>query len=326
LLNSINQYGKLAIFIARIELIMDRITAAKVFVVIAEKGSMTGAADVLDMSRAMVTRYLAQMEQWAEARLFHRSTRRLSLTDAGEASLLRCRALLELAGAMAAGDAATAGAPRGLLRISCSPSLGHAVLAQAVAQFLQRYPETRIDLQMSSQAVNLVEERIDLAIRITNSLEPNLIARRLADCDSVVCASRHYLATHGTPTRLEELSQHNCIAYSYFGKNLWHFDRAGETVAIPVSGNLSANDSLVLLAATCAGAGIALQPRYSAAPLIRAGELVELLPDFMPQAMGIHGIYASRQQMPAVLRAMLDFLVDWFAQRPQWQETAGSGR
>ena len=299
---------------------MDRITAAKVFVVIAEKGSMTGAADALDMSRAMVTRYLAQMEQWAEARLFHRSTRRLSLTDAGEASLSRCRALLELAGAMPAGDAAKAGAPRGLLRVSCSPSLGHAALAQAVAQFLHLYPETRVDLDMSSQAVNLVEARIDLAIRITNSLEPNLIARRLADCDSVVCASGAYLAAHGTPSRLEELSEHNCLAYSYFGKNLWHFTRAGETVAIPVSGNLSGNDSLVLLAATSAGAGIALQPRYSATPLIAAGALVELLPDFKPQAMGIYGIYASRQHMPAVLRAFLDFLVAWFAQRPDWQE------
>jgi DNA-binding transcriptional LysR family regulator len=303
---------------------MDRITAARVFVVIAEKGSMTGAADALDMSRAMVTRYLAQMEQWTEARLFHRSTRRLSLTDAGEASLARCRALLELAGGMAAGDAVRAGAPRGLLRISCSPSLGHAALAQAVAQFLLLFPETRIDMQMSSQAVNLVEERIDLAIRITNSLEPNLIARRLADCASVVCATPSYLAGHGTPTRLEELSEHNCLAYSYFGKNLWHFTRAGETVAIPVSGNLSANDSLVLLSATRASAGIAMQPRYSAAPVIAAGELIELLPHFTPQAMGIYGIYASRQHMPAVLRAMLDFLVTWFAERPDWQETAST--
>lgn len=303
---------------------MDRITAAKVFVVIAEKGSMTGAADALDMSRAMVTRYLAQMEQWAAARLFHRSTRSLSLTDAGEASLLRCRALLDLADGIPAGETALEGAPRGLLRISCSPSLGHAALASALAQFLQRYPDIRIDLQMSSQALNLVDERIDLAIRITNSLEPNLIARRLADCDSVVCASRPYLAAHGTPTRLEELSAHNCLAYSYFGKNLWHFSRGGETVAIPVSGNLSANDSLVLLAATCSDAGIAMQPRYSAAPLIHAGELVELLPDFTPQAMGIYGIYASRQHMPPALRAMLDFLVAWFAERPDWQEKAFS--
>ncbi len=298
---------------------MDRITAAKVFVVIAERGSMVKAAEALDMSRAMVTRYLAQMEQWAEARLFHRSTRRLSLTDAGEETLGRCRQLLETAEGMRASSAFDAGAPHGLLRISCSPSLGQAAISLAVAEYLQRYPRVRIDLQMSNQAVNLVEERIDLAIRITNALDPNLIARQLAECDSVICAAPSYLAERGTPERLEELNGHNCLAFSYFGKNLWHFKRGGETVAIPVSGNLSANDSLVLLASAQAGAGITMQPRYSAMPLIRNGELVELLPEFTPQQMGIYGIYTSRQHMPAVLRSMLDFLIDWFAQRPTWQ-------
>lgn len=300
---------------------MDRITAASVFVVIAERGSMIAAADALDMSRAMVTRYLAQMEQWAEARLFHRSTRRLSLTDAGEETLVRCRAMLEVAGGMRSASGAQADLPRGLLRISCSPSLGQAAMAQAVTRFLRQFPHTRIDLQMTNQAVNLVEDRIDLAIRITNALDPNLIARRLASCASVVCASARYLEAHGTPTRLEDLGAHNCLTFSHFGKHLWHFARGGEMVAVPVSGNLSANDPLVLLAATQAGAGIAMQPRYSAAPLIARGELVELLPGFAPQEMGIHGVYSSRQQMPAVLRAMLDFLVAWFAERPDWQET-----
>ncbi|MEO7494113.1 MAG: LysR family transcriptional regulator [Massilia sp.] len=299
---------------------MDRITAARVFVVIAERGSMIAAADALDMSRAMVTRYLAQMEQWAEARLLHRSTRRLSLTDAGEHTLLRCRDLLALAAAMPAGERADGDGPHGLLRISCSPSLGHATIAEAVTRFLEQHPLARVDLQLTNQAVNLVEDRIDLAIRITNALEPNLIARHLADCASVVCAAPAYLKARGMPGRLEELSEHDCLAYSYFGKKLWHFARDGEIVAIPVSGKLSANDSLVLLAATVAGAGIAMQPRYSAMPLIARGELIELLPEFVPQELGIHGIYTSRQQLPAVLRAMLDFLVAWFAERPDWQE------
>jgi DNA-binding transcriptional LysR family regulator len=299
---------------------MDRITAAKVFVVIAERGSMVKAADALDMSRAMVTRYLAQMEQWAEARLFHRSTRRLSLTDAGEETLGRCRQLLDTAESMRASSGLDAGAPHGLLRISCSPSLGQAAIARAVAAYLQRNPRVRIDLQMTNQAVNLVEERIDLAIRITNALEPNLIARQLANCDSVICAAPSYLAERGTPERLEELSGHNCLAFSYFGKNLWHFKRDGETVAIPVSGNLSANDSMVLMASAQAGAGITMQPRYSAVPLIKSGALAELLPAFTPQQMGIYGIYTSRQHMPAVLRSMLDFLVEWFGEQPNWQD------
>lgn len=292
---------------------MDRITAAQVFVSIAERGSMIAAADALDMSRAMVTRYLAQMEQWAGARLLHRSTRRLSLTDAGDVTLARCRAMLALAGAMevAADDA---GSPQGLLRITSSQSLAQAQLASAVAAYLKRYPRTAVDLQMNNRAVNLIEERIDLALRITNALEPNLIARQLGLCDSVVCAAPSYLAGRATPQRPEDLAAHNCLTYTYFGKSLWQFTRAdGEAVSVPVSGNLSANEDLILLKAAEEGAGIALQPLYSAAPLIADGRLVALLPDCAPQRMGIYGIYTSRQHMSPALRTMLDFLVAWFA-------------
>ncbi len=179
---------------------MDRIIAAEVFVRIAERGSMTAAAEALDMSRAMVTRYLAQMEQWAGARLLHRTTRRLSLTRGrrGNAGALpphargrRPRWRL----------AASAGAdePRGLLRVACAQSLAQDVLASAVADYLRRHPPVAIDLHIGARPVNLVEERIDLAIRITNDLDPNLIARPLGRCDSVVCASPAYLAAHGTP-------------------------------------------------------------------------------------------------------------------------------
>jgi len=298
---------------------MDRITAAQVFVSIAERGSMIAAAEALDMSRAMVTRYLAEMEEWAGARLLHRSTRRLSLTDAGDVTLARCRRMLELAEAMEVASGADADTPQGLLRITSSQSLAQAALAIAVTAFLKRYPRTSVDLQMNNRAVNLVEQRIDLALRITNALEPNLIARQLGQCDSVVCAAPSYLAERGTPLRAEDLAAHNCLTYTYFGKSLWQFtDRDGEAVSVPVSGNLSANEDLILLKAAEEGAGIALQPLYSAAPLIADGRLVALLPDFVPQQMGIYGIYTSRQHMSPALRAMLDFLLDWFAGDPAW--------
>ncbi len=298
---------------------MDRITAAQVFVSIAERGSMIAAAEALDMSRAMVTRYLAEMEEWAGARLLHRSTRRLSLTDAGDLTLARCRRMLELAEAMEVGSGADADSPQGLLRITSSQSLAQAALAIAVTAFLKRYPRTAVDLQMNNRAVNLVEQRIDLALRITNALEPNLIARQLGWCDSVVCAAPSYLAERGTPLRAEDLAVHNCLTYTYFGKSLWQFtDRDGEAVSVPVSGNLSANEDLILLKAAEEGAGIALQPLYSAAPLIADGRLVALLPDYAPQQMGIYGIYTSRQHMSPALRAMLDFLLDWFARDRAW--------
>ncbi|TQI81966.1 LysR family transcriptional regulator [Serratia fonticola] len=300
---------------------MDRITAAEVFVTIVDRGSMIAAAETLAMSRAMVTRYLAQMEQWAGARLLHRTTRKLSLTDAGERTLERCRQILALAEDIDLVESAQSDDLRGLLRITCSQSLGQTALVGAVAQYLKRHPQVAVDLQMNNRTVNLVEERIDLALRITNELDPNLIARPLSTCASVICASPAYLAAHGTPRYPQDLSLHNCLTYSYFGKSLWHFEHQGTKSAVAVSGNLSANESVVLLAGTLQGAGISLQPYYSAAPLLAKGDLIELLPEYLPQAMGIYGIYTSRRQMPATLRTMLDFLVEWFATDPGWRAT-----
>ncbi|CAE6855523.1 MULTISPECIES: LysR family transcriptional regulator [Paraburkholderia] len=302
---------------------MDRLVAAKVFVTIVDRGSLTAAADSLDMSRAMVTRNLAQMEEWAAARLLHRSTRRLSLTPAGESTLARCRQLLEVAGQITAPDGTDADAPHGLLRIACGQFLAQQVLGAAVTDYLRRYSQTAVDLVVDGRAVNLVEERIDLAVRITNELDPNLISRPLGICESVVCAAPAYLAEHGTPQRVEDLAVHNCLTYSYFGKSLWKFTEAttGEPINVPVSGNLSANESMALLAAAQEGAGVALQPLFAAAPSIKSGHLVRLLPRYLPQVLGIHGIYTSRRQMSLGLRAMLDFLVDWFATHPIGQES-----
>ncbi|CAI2465289.1 D-malate degradation protein R [Serratia ficaria] len=300
---------------------MDRITAAEVFITIVDRGSMIAAAETLEMSRAMVTRYLAQMEQWAGARLLHRTTRKLSLTDAGERTLERCRQMLALAGEIDLVEGEPSDELRGLLRITCSQSLGQTALVGAVTQYLKLHPQVAVDLQMNNRAVNLVEERIDLALRITNELDPNLIARPLSTCASVVCASPAYLAAHGTPRHPQDLALHNCLTYSYFGKSLWHFDSQGVKSAVAVSGNLSANESVVLMAGTVQGAGISLQPYYSAAPLLASGELIELLPDYRPQSMGIYGIYTSRRQMPATLRTMLDFLVAWFVDNPGWRAT-----
>ncbi|MFZ4835496.1 LysR family transcriptional regulator [Rouxiella sp. Mn2063] len=297
---------------------MDRVTAAEVFVAIVERGSMVGAAEYLNMSRAMVTRYLSEMEKWSGARLLHRTTRKLGLTDAGENTLIRCRKLLQVTAEMHSVADNGLEALRGLLRLSCSQSLAQGVVVAAVTEFLRRHPQVSIDLQLENRTINLVEERIDLALRITNELDPNLIARPLAECCSVLCAAPAYLAAHGTPRELSELSLHNCLTYSYFNKSLWYFERDGKNVAVPVSGNLSANESLFLLSAAIEGAGIVCQPRYSAAPLIASGQLQQVLPDWQPKKMGIYAIYSTRRQMPATLRSLLDFLVEWFNQHPRW--------
>lgn len=305
-------------FVALNGLIMDRLTATRVFVEVVERGSQTAAADALEMSRAMVSRYLGELETWVGARLLHRTTRKLSLTGAGEQLLGQCREMLAMAEAMQSVSRTDEAAPRGTLRIACSQSLAQAWLVRTLDDFTRLYPQVSIDLLVGSQAVNLVEARIDLALRITNQLDPNLIARQLAVCRSVVCATPAYLVRHGTPQRPEELAQHNCLSYAYFGRSIWEFSRADEPHAVAVSGNLSANESMVLLEAVLADIGISLQPRYSVGAHLRSGALVQLLPDYEPQQLGIHALYGTRRQMPPALRALLDFLVERLADRPDW--------
>ena len=305
-------------FVALNGLIMDRLTATRVFVEVVERGSQTAAADALEMSRAMVSRYLGELETWVGARLLHRTTRKLSLTGAGELLLEQCREMLVMADAMQSVSRTDEAAPRGTLRIACSQSLAQAWLVHALDDFTRLYPQVSVDLLVGSQAVNLVEARIDLALRITNQLDPNLIARQLAVCRSVVCATPAYLARHGTPQRPEDLAQHNCLSYAYFGRSIWEFSRAGEPHAVAVSGNLSANESMVLLEAVLADIGISLQPRYSVGAHLRSGALVQLLPDYEPQQLGIHALYGTRRQMPPALRALLDFLIQRLADRPDW--------
>lgn len=309
---------------------MDRLEAAKVFVTIVDRGSMIGAAEALDMSRSMVTRYLAEMEEWSGARLLHRSTRRLSLTSAGEQVLDYCQRLLELAQEVPTVSHAQSAQPRGLLRISCSQFMAHLLLPTVVRPYLAQYPQASVNFHVTSQTVDLVAERIDLAIRITNELDPSLIARRLGECESVVCASPRYLATHSAVTHPEDLTRHNCLTYSYFGDVMWRFTQinhpdgieVGQLFNIPVRGNLSANDSMVVLNATLAGEGIAMQPLWAAKPYLDTGELVPLLREFQPQTLGVYGVYQSRKHMQPALRVMMDMLVAYFASMNQHEYSA----
>ncbi|MCP1457626.1 MULTISPECIES: LysR family transcriptional regulator [Pseudomonas] len=297
---------------------MDRLQAMRVFVTVVDLGSQSAAAEHLDLSRPVVSRYLAELEDWVGARLMHRTTRKLSLTAAGSEILPRCRQMLELSGDMQAAVSTPDDAPRGMLRISASTSFGQAQLASAMAEYVKRYPGVSVDLQMLDRTVNLVDERIDLAIRMSNDLDPNLIARRLTVCRSVICASPQYLREHPTPLRVEDLSRHNCLTHSYVGKSLWHFEQDGEQVSVPVQGNISANEASTLLQATIAGAGVAMLPSYQAGAHIKNGELTRLLPHAEPRRMNMYAVYASRKHMPSALRSLLDFLVLKFPEMPEW--------
>ena len=292
---------------------MDRMTAINVFVEVVERGSLTAAAEALEMSRAMVSRYLAEVERWLGARLLHRTTRRISLTGPGEAALLRFRQILAIGDELHGELATDNPEPHGLIRVTASVSFGQIHLAAAVADFVKRYPLTRVELLLVDRVVNLVEERVDIAVRISRAIDPALIARRLAPCRSVLCAAPSYLAERGAPATADALAAHNCLTHHYVGKSVWHLQRDGRAIAVAVGGNISANEASLLLEAVRAGAGIAMLPTYQIAPLLRSGALIEVLPDYQVEELGIHAVYASRRQLPTIMRSFLDFLVDRFA-------------
>lgn len=292
---------------------MDRIKAAEVFVCIVEQGSLVGAAQALDMSRSMVTRYLAEMEQWANAQLVHRSTRKLTLTAAGEKTFSHCRSLLDLAKEVSAPlEQNLLAVPEGTIRISCSQFVAEHLLPQMVDAFLDDYPKVCIDVHVSNQVTHLVEDRIDLAIRITNELDPNLIARPLGVCRSVLCATEDYLKRRGYPVYPDDLASHNCLIYSNFGKSLWHFIKDEQPVVAAVSGNYSANESSLLLHSVLNDRGISLQPRYAVQELINERKLVQVLANYEPVSLGIYAVYRSRKHQSLALRTFIDRLVPYF--------------
>lgn len=297
---------------------MDRLSAMRVFVCVVEQGSLSRAAEKLNLSRAMVSRYLADLEKWIGGRLLHRTTRSQSLTSAGEEVLARCQALLLLSDEIEQIVDNNQQIPRGLLRMTSSQSLIQAFLTDAVCDYLTFNPAAKIDICRQEKTLNLVDERIDLAIRITNQLDSNLIARRLGTCYSVMCASPAYAERHPLPQKIEQLSKHNCLTHEHYSHHQWGFTYQGSSVVIPVNGNLSANCATVLTSATLRGFGISLLPRYLVNQLLEDGQLLEVLPDYQPETLGIYGVYTSRQFMPATLRVFLDFLVSRFASDPRF--------
>lgn len=291
---------------------MDRLTAVRVFVEVVDRGSLTQAAEGLEMSAAMVSRYLAAVEAWFDARLLHRTTRKISLTDAGLAALPSCRQLLDIAEDVQHLAAARNRQPAGVLRVTSASSFADAQLTAALVDFQRLYEQVEIVLSVSDKATDLVAERVDLAVRITNSLDPAMIARPLASCRSVLCASPEYVQHHGRPRDVADLAKHRCVAHAMGIARQYRFTRAGQEIDVPVSWRFHTNETAVLRRAVLAGAGIGMLPTYYVGDDLRQGHLLRLLEDYEPQTLGIYAIYLSRQHQPLALRLLVDFLVQRF--------------
>lgn len=291
----------------------------QVFVRIAETGSFSAAARDLGLSKSAASKKLAALEDRLGARLFNRTTRRLSLTEAGSDFLERAqRILAELEEAEQAAGRLT-DEPRGVLRVNAPMSFGIRHVAPALADFMMRYPDLAVTLDLDDRRVSLIEEGYDVAVRIADLPDSSLVARKLAPARRVVCASPAYWAERGIPAHPRELARHNCLIYAYLpAQNDWRFHGPGGTVTVRVNGNLKANNGDVLREAALAGLGVCLAPTFLVGDDIRAGRLQAVLDAFADESLAIYAVYPHRRHLSAKVRAFVDFLAGRFGPEPYW--------
>jgi len=302
---------------------MDNLADVAVFVRVVERGSFTLAADELELSRAVVSKYVSRLEERLGARLLHRTTRRLALTEAGAALFEASRGALERIEEAEGAVAQLQSEPRGRLRVSAPMSFGILHLGPAMAEFARLHPRVTLDVRLDDRFVNLVEDGVDVAVRIGTLTDSSLVARKLTSTRVLACASPAYLAEHGEPETPEDLAAHNCLLYSYLSTaNVWRFTAPdGREVPVAVNGSFRINNGIVLGEAAAAGHGILLTPSFYVAPLLRDGRLKRILASYRLPELGIHAVYPQRSHVPPKVRAFIDFLAKRFGRKPEWEKT-----
>jgi DNA-binding transcriptional LysR family regulator len=304
---------------------MDIVTGMRVFHAVVDSGSFTAASQRLEMSPAMVTRYVAQLESHLGTRLLHRTTRKLSLTGIGADYFQRAAqilGLIEEAGLRAAQEAAE---PRGLLRITTSAIFGIGILDHAIVQYMRRYPQVQVELSLSERVVDLVEEGFDIGLRIASRIDGSMVARSVMRVPLVACASPAYLRQQAAPRLPQDLARHNCLVFtrSPIGPN-WVFQKAGQRVAVPVSGNFRSDNGRALVDAALDGLGVVYEPGFMVASLLREKRLKRLLPAWDTLEVSMDAVWPTRKFLHPKVRTFVDFLVERFDARPPAARSASS--
>lgn len=301
---------------------MDRIDAMRAFVTVVSEGTFTRAADRLELSPQLVSKYVSRLEQHLGVRLLNRTTRRTHLTEAGTEYHQRARQVLNEIDDMENQLGGPQSRARGLLRISAPVSFAARHLAPLLHDFQNACPEVGIDLQLNDRKVDIIEEGFDVALRIGHLKSSSLIAKRLAPVRLVLCASPDYLDEHGTPKSPEELRDHRYLRYSYMEQAASDIHRWMQGQSRNPDSGFVSNNGDVLVEAAVAGAGIALQPTFIAGSAIREGKLQTILPEHEPEPMGLYAVYAHRQLLASKVRSFVDFMDGYFGDPPYWDQLA----
>jgi len=299
---------------------MDRLENMETFIRVVEDGGISAAADHLGVAKSAVSRRLKELEGHLGVELFHRTTRRMNLTDTGRAFYQQSIRILddlleaELSASQAHGEL------RGNLKVALPLSFGLMHLGPAINDFLQLHPQINFDLDFNDREVDMMQESFDLAIRIGHLPDSSLIARRLATDQGVMCASPQYLEKMGTPEKPEDLSNHQCLVYNLLRDyEYWHlFDKEGQRVKVKINAHLKASNGEFLRDAAVNGMGIVFMPTFIIYQEIERGDLIHVLPSYKNPEMSIHAIYPQTRHLSHRVRAFVDFLVERFKGTPYW--------
>ena len=298
---------------------MDTLTRMRAFIDVVEAEGFSAAARKIGRSKALLSKYVRELEDDLGALLLNRTTRQFSLTEAGHTYFRRASEIVREVDSLADAVRESSGDVRGRIKLSAPRTFGDAPIGQSLIDFALQHPDIVLEIQLDDRFVDLVEEGFDLAIRISRLENSSLIARRLAPFTIRICGSPELIAKRGEPQRPQDLAHLPCIIdtngrwlsnWPFLGDN-------GETISVSVSGPIEVNSPLAARAATLAGLGFAILPDFIAAPEIESGRLVPVLDGRMLPGGGIFAVYPHRRYLPAKVRVLVDFLAQWFKQRDQ---------
>ena len=291
-----------------------------IFARVAEEKGFSAAARKLGISKSVVSKEVAKLEKSLGARLLNRTTRQLSLTEVGAAFYEHCARIVQEAEEAALLVDRLHAKPRGVLKCTAPVAFATLHIAAALPEFLAQAPEVQVDLTLGDRFFDLAEEGFDVAIRIARELPPNLVARKLAPINRVVCATPEYFERRGVPAVPQDLAEHNCLVYTHANPDsLWRFrSPAGDNIAVPVRGNLRLNDDEAIWQAVLGGLGISMLPTFTVGKDLQSGRLRAVLTDYTPTEQNLYAIYLPNRHLSAKVRVFIDFLLERFAPPPYW--------
>ena len=292
-----------------------------IFARVAEAKGFSAAARRLGMSKSLVSKEVSKLEKSLGARLLNRTTRQLSLTEVGAAFYEHCARIVQEAEEAALLVDRLHGEPRGVLKCTAPVAFATLHIAPALPEFLARCPELQVDMTVGDRFFDLAEEGFDLAIRIARDLPPNMVARKLAPINRVVCGTPEYFRKHGAPRVPQDLAQHNCLVYTHANPDsIWRFKSSEADIAVPVRGNLRLNDDEVLWQAMLGGLGVSLLPTFTVGKDLQSGRLEAVLTEYTPAERNLHALYLPNRHLSAKVRVFIDFLVERFQPTPYWDQ------